>query len=202
LRYLPTLFFAIPPSDIPDMKQAADINHIDPDTVGVTVRGDRAMDLDAWTILINYLIEELGLDVIWIHTARPHDEYVANHLIKHTGIRVLDRDYDYLEVIGLMRCLGLMLSDRYHACIFALMAGCPLVPFASNTHKVRGLFDLFQYPLPVQNIPKGKELRETFHDIMYAINHRNELSASGLGTYAKSHAKVYKDIRVAVGKCH
>jgi len=75
--------------------------------------------------------------VVWVHTAPPQDDVVARALHDRCGVHIARRDYGYLKVIGLMKHAGLVLTDRYHACIFAIIAGCPVLPFESNTWKIQ-----------------------------------------------------------------
>jgi len=43
----------------------------------------------------------------------------------------------------------MVLSGRFHACVFAALAGTPLVSFRSNTYKMEGLLEMLGYPIPV-----------------------------------------------------
>lgn len=48
--------------------------------------------------------------------------------------------------------MKLLMTDRYHAAIFSILANTPVIPFESTTFKTRGLFQFFKYPIPVLDI--------------------------------------------------
>lgn len=69
-------------------------------------------------------------------------------------------------LVGILAHAALVVSGRFHCCIFAALAGTPLVPFRSNTDKIEGLMELLGYSLPVavfedsssQSLLEGVEL--------------------------------------------
>ena len=83
--------------------------------------------------------------------------------------------YPTLPVIDLIAYLGyadLVLSGRYHCCIFSAMAGCPFVPFHSNyTEKNNGLMELLKYPIdPFDYVKDSNE--SVMQEIVNIINNR------------------------------
>ena len=188
--------FAIPESAVPEMLEAAQREGIDEQTVLLTVRGDRCtdVDIDAWAALVDHVQQTLKRKVVWVHTAPPQDDAIARALHDRCGIHIAHRDYGYLEVIGLMKHAGLVLTDRYHACIFAIIAGCPVLPFESNTWKIRGLFKFFEYPLAVQPVLT----RETLNDAVESVGTALQLSGTcreyAAGIHTQMLARCHRDI--------
>ena len=123
-------------------------------TVAITVRGDRSVDIDAWAKLVDYMQNKHDRRVVFLHTCRAHDLHVFRKLRQRSGIEALDYDYDADEVCTLSAEFDFVVTDRYHAAIFAIMAGTPVVPVTSSTYKLAGLFEYFEYPLAVQPIPE------------------------------------------------
>ena len=56
---------------------------------------------------------------------------------------------DYPQLINQLRDFEFIITDRYHATIFAVLAETPFITIDSNTFKTRGLMDLFEYPIEV-----------------------------------------------------
>ena len=66
------------------------------------------------------------------------------------GIPVVSWDcIPWNTVPAYLKQVKLVVSGRHHMIIFALMAGVPVIPLASNTWKIEGLCELFRWPLPV-----------------------------------------------------
>jgi len=81
---------------------------------------------------------------------------------------------DYEELISKIADFELVVTDRYHATIFAMLAGTPVVPIDSNTFKTRGLMDLAEYPLPV--LPSDVDINELRKQLDYVIANQPELA--------------------------
>ncbi|MCC7555717.1 MAG: polysaccharide pyruvyl transferase family protein [Methanoculleus marisnigri] len=132
--------------------------------------------------------------VVWVHTAPPQDDAVARALHDRCGIHIARRDYRYLKVIGLMKHAGLVLTDRYHACIFAIIAGCPVLPFESNTWKIQGLFTLFEYPLAVQPVLTRETLNDAVESVGQALQLNETCREYVAGIRAQMLARCHWDI--------
>jgi hypothetical protein len=61
-------------------------------------------------------------------------------------------------LVGLLQRSSLVVSGRYHCCIFAALAPAPLLPLTSNTHKIEGVMEMLQYPVrPVELAEDGQD---------------------------------------------
>lgn len=119
--------------------------------VGICVRGDRPVRAGFWAEIATYLDETLKLDVRFFFTSKYQDKRAFDQ------IRRINPKISFLEFCDhpeLINCLGdfdFVVTDRYHATIFAILAATPFVPIDSNTFKTRGLLDLVDYPIDVLN---------------------------------------------------
>lgn len=116
-------------------------------TVALIIRGDRPVRYEQWGTVVNHLVRRRGKKVLFVHTCKAHDDKVARKLSREWRIDHLKTMHDYPETIGILEKCDMVISDRYHGCIFSILAGTPIVPAHSNTMKVKGLFELFDYPI-------------------------------------------------------
>lgn len=84
-------------------------------------------------------------DVLLAATTRVDLDHVqrVSRMIK---VRTLGLEVSPGELVSVLKHSSVVLSGRYHCCIFAFLAGAPLVPFASNSYKIEGLVKLMCYP--------------------------------------------------------
>lgn len=147
------------------------------DAVALVIRGDRNVDFGTWARIIDHLEKVRGKKVFLAFTCITQDEHVYNELAKRCNLMRLSRFYDYKELTLLLERFDYLISDRYHALIFAIHAKTPVIPInpAFTTIKTEGLFRLFDYPINVMP-PVG---RETYDQVLRAIQyieeHNNEL---------------------------
>ena len=122
---------------------------IRPGTVGICVRGDRPVRSDLWANLSRYLIEKLGLELRFFFTSRFQDKKAYDEIrALYTNIDHLDF-CDFPQLIEQIKDFEFIITDRYHATIFAILAGTPFITMDSNTFKTRGLMDMVEYPIDV-----------------------------------------------------
>lgn len=117
--------------------------------VGICVRGDRTVLTDYWADVAKHLQESLGLDVTFFFTSRQQDKRAFEEIrsryapIKHLPF------CDYAPLLKTIEEFDFIITDRYHATIFAILVATPFVTIDSNTFKTRGLMDMVGYPVPV-----------------------------------------------------
>ena len=130
-------------------------------------------------------------------TCITQDGHVYNELAKRCNLVRLSRFYDYKELTLLLESFDYLISDRYHALIFAIHAKTPMIPInpAFKTIKTDGLFRLIDYPINVMP-PVG---RETYDELMCAIKyieeHNNELKEILAKASVDIKGKLAEDIR-------
>ncbi len=168
-----------------------------PGSVAILVRGDRAVDEESWARLVSHLAAG-GRTVHALHTCPAHDKPLARRLAARCPLKVADTAHDYHEVIGLMRDCDAVITDRFHAAVFAIHAGTPVVPIRSSTFKTDGLFEFFDYPIDVApalnaqtypdllsrtdrvlgNIPLFKSRIAVAHEQLVALTRREFVTAA------------------------
>lgn len=119
--------------------------------VGVCVRGDRPVLARFWADVARYLSDKLELDVKFFFTSRYEDKNAFDQ-IRQINPSVDYLDYcDYPDLIDRLQDFDFIVTDRYHATIFAVLACTPFITVDSNTFKTRGLMDMFDYPIEVMS---------------------------------------------------
>lgn len=119
--------------------------------VGICVRGDRPVRAEFWAKVAGHLDEALKLDVKFFFTSRYQDKKAFDQIGRvNTGIDFLDF-CDYPELIDRLQDFDFVITDRYHATIFSVLAGTPFITVDSNTFKTRGLMDMLDYPIDVMS---------------------------------------------------
>lgn len=147
-------------------------------TVGIAVRGDRKVDLNAWSSLVDTLQQRYHKQVLFISNCLLSDAWVGYELQKRQGIKVLSSQYNYNEYLGIVSRLDAVISDRYHTNVFAIMSSVPDIPIRGNTFKTDGLFELFQYPIPVLDYLSSSNLAEAIQHIDYLYTNYETIKAN------------------------
>lgn len=147
------------------------------DAVGLVIRGDRNVDFETWARIIDHLEKVRGKKVFLAFTCITQDEHVYNELAKRCNLARLSRFYDYKELTLLMESFDYLISDRYHALIFAIHAKTPVIPInpAFHTIKTEGLFRLFDYPVNVMPPVERETYDHVMHSIQYVEEHIHEM---------------------------
>ena len=80
--------------------------------------------------------------------AAPYpDPDVAKKLKSKTDVTVIGMEAYPEMMVGVLKLASMVLSGRYHPCIFTVLAGVPLITFRSSTDKNEGLIELLNYPI-------------------------------------------------------
>ena len=119
--------------------------------VGICVRGDRPVRADFWAKVAGHLEEALKLDVMFFFTSKYQDKKAFDQ-ISGVNPRINFLEFcGYPELIDRLQDFDFVITDRYHATIFAVLAGTPFITVDSNTFKTRGLMDMLDYPIDVMS---------------------------------------------------
>lgn len=102
--------------------------------------------------LVRPVLERLvatGRPVIFM-AATKTDEYIAQQLQPHLDFRLISyKDCRYEDAIAIIACSELIVGGRQHPNIFAIKYGVPFIGFRGNTHKMEGVAERLNYPLPI-----------------------------------------------------
>lgn len=165
--------------------------------VALVIRGDGRIDYDAWAAIVGHLERVWKKPSYFAFTCITQDEHVYKELAKRCNVRRLSRFYDYKDLVRLLERFDCVITDRYHALIFAIHAKTPVIPIDPEfkTIKTEGLFRLFDYPVkvipPVSRETHGRVLEA----IRYVEEHRDELKGILAGAAAKMRRKFAEDIK-------
>lgn len=78
------------------------------------------------------------------------DLVVAEKICKAVKVHTIGMEASPEMLVGALKLSSLVISGRYHCCIYSALAGTPFVPFRSNTDKIEGLVRLLDYPISVE----------------------------------------------------
>jgi polysaccharide pyruvyl transferase WcaK-like protein len=101
---------------------------------------------------VDRLLQALaGLEVDMVFLANTKtDLYIARQLQARHRLKIVDYETaDYLDAIAIISMAALVVGGRQHPNIFAAKYGVPFIGLDGNTHKMRGVAELLNYPLPV-----------------------------------------------------
>jgi polysaccharide pyruvyl transferase WcaK-like protein len=169
-------------------------------TVGICVRGDRPVRSEHWARVSDYLKEKHHFVVRFFFTSEFQDKNAYDRISKHSENDGFLEFCNYDKLIEQIQDFDFVITDRYHATIFSVLAATPFITMDSNTFKTRGLMDLFDYPIDV--ISEDADLDSMKEKIEEVIAKRATLqttlgSAAGkLSAYAKSSLDSLGDIAV------
>jgi len=167
--------------------------------IATFVRGDRPVDVPAWSALVNWMRAELDVEVIYLHGCHKDDPAVRAAL---DAACKLDNERSPLDNTGTMRALSecaLVVSDRYHGLVFAIQAEVPIVPIASTTHKTAGLLKDLGLSLPVLPSLRADHLERYKTAIRHAYEARKSLTRDLAGQAAMARKTLVDDYRSVFG---
>lgn len=76
--------------------------------------------------------------------AKEPSELFLEQVANDVGAIYVGPDFNYYDVLDILRGAEFLISGRYHHLIFASIVGCPSIPLASSSHKVHGLCELLE----------------------------------------------------------
>jgi len=141
--------------------------------IALLIRGDRKVDEKLWQNIVKKLEEKYQKEIIFLHTCKSHDEKVFQVIRKGNRLRSTQKYYDYPVVIELLKKASVLISDRYHAFLFALMAGTSIAPLKTVSHKIDGLAELTEYPLK----PCEMEEEKIMEQVEKALSLKGDIKA-------------------------
>lgn len=109
----------------------------------------------------------LGRELVFLANTKT-DLYLAEKLAARHRFRVIDYDQaKYREAVAIISMADLIVGGRQHPNIFAAEYGVPFIGLSGNTHKMRGVAEMLNHPVPVFGWDfKEEELVETARKIL------------------------------------
>ena len=95
------------------------------------------------------------------------DHDVAENLKMKYNVNVIGLEAYPEMLVGILREASMVLSGRFHCCIFTALAGTPLVPWSSNTDKIESTIELLEYDVPVMAFENtsNAQIMDTVEDV-------------------------------------
>jgi polysaccharide pyruvyl transferase WcaK-like protein len=122
---------------------------IEPGTVAIALNSHNAAKHYAeWGRIIREL-QGRGKQVLFVSNALWEDRRIGEELRHRYGVQVMSQQYEYQEYMELLSRVELVISSRLHTCILAMLGDTPVVPVEPFLFKVRGIFQLIDYPVGV-----------------------------------------------------
>jgi polysaccharide pyruvyl transferase WcaK-like protein len=116
----------------------------------VVFLGEKVSEADPeYTIDLLRSVQESTQHSLLLCTEGVKDICHAEDVTRELDIPVIGVDVEPETLITILSQASLVLSGRYHCCIYAALAGTPYVPFRSNTDKIEGLGELLDWPVSV-----------------------------------------------------
>ena len=167
--------------------------------IGVMIRGDREVNVPAWGHLLKRLRAEYACEIHYLQSCGKYDPEVRRELARqHVQ---LDDDGKFL---GLKRVLQevarrkLLITDRYHGVIYAILTGVPVVAAESSTHKTRGLLEAIGYPIPVLPPLSEGSVDDYIETVARALADEDALRRQLLRVAGTAKSQLMQDYRVLV----
>jgi len=123
--------------------------------------------------IIRNIHKRLAKQVVLFAAPYP-DTYVAHELQLRLELPIIGLEAYPEMLVGILSMASLVLSGRFHCCIFAALARTPFVPFRSNTDKIEGLVELLNYPVPVTVFEESNH-EDVFNIVKYTWQKHSEL---------------------------
>ena len=146
--------------------------------IGFMIRGDRKVNFDIWTELLSRAKQKFDANVFYLQGCRKHDARVYRHLAKGVDLANDKSFIEYPDLIEAISELRLLLTDRYHGMVFAMLAGTPYLPVQSTTHKTEGFLELHAPNCKVLGALDKRNIDEYLHRIEGALFAPNNSSCS------------------------
>jgi len=95
------------------------------------------------------VLARLNVGMVFLANTKT-DLYIAKELREKHDLRIIDYDMaDYLDAVAIISMAALVVGGRQHPNIFAAKYEVPFVGLDGNTHKMRGVAELLNYPIAV-----------------------------------------------------
>ncbi|HUV04330.1 MAG TPA: nitroreductase family protein [Armatimonadota bacterium] len=136
-------------ASVEECEEIADVfgdTPVDPaKSIALILRGDRGHDASSWAQVVGELRSRLNLGVVLLSSSLKQDSLLMAQIVRESGAPAMKRATSHPRFIDLLSRFRLVISDRYHPCVFCIRTQTPVVPLTGNTLKTEGLFSLFPY---------------------------------------------------------
>lgn len=109
--------------------------------VGITVNGFSA-DLETWTRIARAL-KEFGARVTFLTSDPGYDLAPGRLLVERAGIELAPQAVNAEAYRSLLGQMDLVISERLHTAVLAVVQGVPVIPIERGVHKTTEVFEYF-----------------------------------------------------------
>ena len=167
VRVAPDAAFLATPAEDPVVEELLKREAIGAGTVAIAINSHAtAEELLGWGEIVREL-QRLGKPIIFVSNCLWADQRVGIELQRRYGVQVMSQQYRYPEYIGLLSRVELVISNRLHTCVFAMIGNTPVIPLEPGIVKVTGLFRLVDYPVAVVKAGASHWVDDTLQSINY-----------------------------------
>ena len=142
-------YLSRPSSGKNEKNRISERENISAGTVGIAVQPrHNGIGYSDWGKVID-MLRDKGKNVLFISHEYYTDLPAGRALNARYGLPMLSRQYNYDEYIAMLSKLEIVISERYHTCVFSALAGVPFIPInVWKQHKMHGIVRSLEYPVP------------------------------------------------------
>ncbi len=116
----------------------------------IAVTGSSALskrDVDLFGSVLRKVRAMFDLPVVLLASTKTDLRLGEALVARGEDLRILDASLDWRDAVCVIATARGLVGGRFHPMVFAALVGTPQIGFEGNTHKVRGLMEMLDYPL-------------------------------------------------------
>jgi polysaccharide pyruvyl transferase WcaK-like protein len=192
-----TAYLAYPvPADDRRVENILKAENIKPGTVGIAVQPrENGFDYSDWGRVIETL-RTRGKEVMFVSHEMATDGLAGKELLKRYNVKNLSRQYDYDEYIHILSQLEMVISERYHTCVFSTIAGTPFIPLnVWEQRKMYGIVWALDYPIPAVESADRDWVDVIQKNIEYIYEYHDRIASSLRGAMPRLRKMAEENVR-------
>lgn len=171
-----------------------------PPRIGLMIRGDRPVDFAAWGRFVERLRAQTGAEIHYLQNCRKYDPAVRCRLARYCRLDDTGAFPSLMQARTGISGLQLLITDRYHGVVFAMLSGVPVVPIAATTHKTQGLLDAAGYPLSCLPPLRDEAVEQLLGVVQQVLGERDQLAQHMREAALRMQVQVFADYRALLSR--
>jgi nitroreductase/polysaccharide pyruvyl transferase WcaK-like protein len=165
-------------------------------SIALILRGDTGHNVEKWADVVRALKNKADMEIVLLSSCLKQDISIMRPIAEQTGAACMVRMPDHPQFINLLSKFHLVISERYHPCVFCIRTQTPVIPMIGNTIKTQGLFSLFPYSIPVINPDMSNPLNveALCQAVSYALENAETLRAELANGYQTLKNKAKENV--------
>lgn len=149
LAVIGDLAFLTSPSDTQKGAELAQRLGIGAGTIVLVINGKFGHGtVDDWRRVVEQLAP-LATEVVMLSNELSSDLPFARKLQRVAPVRVIEEQFSYRDYAALLRHPRMVVSNRLHTAVLALVVGTPVVAIELIARRIKGVMEEVGYPIPV-----------------------------------------------------